>query len=209
LEFDVQTKRKSKVDRGNRTSRESRFSRGQAPGRSDEEIVAEALELINPPSGQRETTRSEVLSTIHRVRTFAQGYHCRQSPSEQKEQLELYLKNLRATKRTFVRVGWQPEGEFLTHLNAEIARIKSAYDFRAKTTPKAGKRWDWVALMATAGARLSIPDQRITLTTGGPWHLLSILFYEAATGKPNCDHVLKYMAVLQDGRAHPEVLRGW
>jgi len=171
--------------------------------------VAEVLKLINPPSGQRQVTRSEVVSKLDHIRVVERGLNRRQSPREQKEQLETYLTNLSATKRTFVRVAWQPEGEFLTHLNAEIERIKSAHAFRVKTMPKAGKRWDWIALMAAAGAYLSLPYNRITLTTGGPWHRLSMLFYEAVTGKPNCDHVLKYMAVLRSGRAYPEALRGW
>jgi hypothetical protein len=106
-------------------------------------------------------------------------------------------------------VAWQPEGEFLTHLNAEIERIKSAHAFRVNTMPKAAKRWDWIALMAAAGAYLSLPDNQLTQTTEGPWHRLSMLFYEAVTGKPDCDHVLKYMAVLRDRRAHPEILKGW
>jgi hypothetical protein len=183
------------------------LSQGKIPRRSDE-IVAEALELVNPPPRQRAATRREIVRKLNRIRVFAQGWNSRQSPGEQKEQLELYRKNLRATKRTYVRVAWQPQGEFLTHLNAEIARIEAAYDFRVKTMPKAGKRWDWIALMATAEACRSMPDEWITLTTEGPWHRLSMLFYEAATGKPDCDHVLKYMAVLRGGGAYPEALSG-
>jgi hypothetical protein len=34
---------------------------------------------------------------------------------------------------------------------------------------------------------------RATLTAHGPWHRLSMLFYEAATGKSNCNKVMYYM----------------
>jgi hypothetical protein len=176
-----------------------------APRRSDEDIVAEALKLINPPSGQRKASRSEILTNLKHVRAWAQAWVRTPSPSEQEEQLERYLKNLRAAKRTRV---WS-NAEFLTHLNDEIARIKSAYDFRVETMPKSGKRWDCIALAASAAGLLSIPDGWETLTEGGPWHCLSMLFYEAVTGEPNCDRVLKYMAVLKSGRAYPEIFRGW
>jgi hypothetical protein len=170
------------------------------PGRSDEEIVMEALEIINPPSDQREATRSEVLTKVELVRLRAQAWLRTPSSSEQKEQLENYLKNLRAAKRTFI-LAWDPDSGFLTHLNAEIARIKSAYDFRINKIPKGARRWDWIAVWATAAASLCLPAERRTLTNGGPWHCLSMLFYEAVTGKPDCDRVLKYMAAW--GHAFP------
>jgi hypothetical protein len=181
-----------------------------APQRSDEEIVAEALELINPPTGQSEATRREIFSNLDRIRVFAQRWNRRQSPSEQKRQLEPYLKNLLATKRTFPRIWCQPKHEeFLTHLNSEIERIESTYDFRVRTRPKASKHWDEIAFRAAAAAGASIPAERLMLTKEGPWHRLSMLFYEAVTGKSDCDHVWKYMTVLRSPCAHPERFRGW
>jgi hypothetical protein len=69
--------------------------------------------------------------------------------------------------------------------------------------PKGAKRWDWIAVWATAAAYLCLPAERITLTKEKPWHCLSMLFYEAVTGEPDRDHVLKYMAVWESGGAFP------
>jgi hypothetical protein len=61
---------------------------GHVPARSDEEIVTAALEIINPPSNQRQATRSEVLTKVQLVRVRAQAWHSRLSPSEQKKAAE-------------------------------------------------------------------------------------------------------------------------
>src|SRR6516165_4195141 len=163
--------------------------------RSDEEIVAEALNALTPPSDKREATRSEVLTLIHSLRRFEQaGLHRQPSAGQRKEQLNTYFNNLRATKRTF----FMGSDEFLTYLDAEIADIKWQHDFQVSRMPKASRPRDWVAIVAAAMAHGLIPEARATLTAGGPWHRLSMLLYEAATGKHDCDKVLKYMAEIKN-----------
>jgi hypothetical protein len=170
-----------------------------APQRSHEEIATEALELINPPFGQREATRNELLSLIQSLLGLDKVVESLRGPpaGRLKDQLQTYLKNLRAAKRTFVRN--LSDDEFLTHLDAEISKTKILYDFQVSRISKGSKPRDQIAIIATGMALHLIPEQRATLTTGGVWHRLSILFYEAATGKPNCDHVLNYMAKIKSG----------
>ena len=165
-------------------------------GRSVEEIVAEALKVIDPPSGKREEIRRELSETMHGLGKVERAGLLRQpSPGKRKERLETYLKNLLATKRTFVR--GESDDEFLKHLDAEIVHIKDLHDYLATQISKGSKPRDAMAQIAAGMACGSLPGPRRTLTTGGPWHHLSMLFYEAATGKPNCDKVLNYMNEIQ------------
>ena len=165
-------------------------------GRSVEEIVAEALKVIDPPSGKREEIRRELSETMHGLGEVERAGLLRQpSPGKCKERLETYLKNLLATKRTFVR--GDSDDEFLKHLDAEIVHINNLHDFFTTRISKGSKPRDAMAHIAAGMACGSLPGPRRTLTTGGPWHHLSMLFYEAATGKPNCDKVLNYMNEIQ------------
>jgi hypothetical protein len=165
-----------------------------ASGRSDEEFVAEALELINPPSDNRDTTRNEVVDSIHNLRVIHRCEFFRQpSPGERKERLKTYLKNLQAAKRTIYR-GFQTKDsdEFLRHLDAEIERIKPLYDYEVSKRGRRSKPRDATAALAASMAQ-GLISGRATLTAHGPWHRLSMLLYEAATGKSNCNKVLYYM----------------
>src|SRR6516164_7411633 len=120
-----------------------------APGRSDEEIVAEALEVINPLSDNRDTTRSDIFSVIDGVR--AVHLYRQPSPGKRKEDLKTYLENLLATKRTFVR-GASDE-ELLKHLDDEIKRIQCLYDHEVRMVGKGSKPPDWTAAVAAGMAK--------------------------------------------------------
>ena len=166
-------------------------------GRSDQEIVADALKAINPPSANREVISTEIVRLIHRIRRIER----KRLPSfgVMKEQLETYLKNLRATKRTF----FKGSPTFLTHLDDEIVQINSLRDVVVGMVKKGSRQWDFIALVATGMAQHLISAEKATLTANGPWHRLSMLFYEAATGKRDQNRVLKYMAEIkrEDQRA--------
>jgi hypothetical protein len=65
----------------------------------NDEIVAEALTLINPPDDQREACRAKVASRISLIQEYAQGLRPRPTPRQVREQLARYLRTLQATKK--------------------------------------------------------------------------------------------------------------
>jgi hypothetical protein len=73
--------------------------------RSNDETVAEALSLIDPPDDQREACRANVASRISLIQQYAQRFRLRPTPRQLKEQLAHCLRTLRATKASFARRG--------------------------------------------------------------------------------------------------------
>jgi hypothetical protein len=184
--------------------------RARQQGRSrDDEIVDEALEVINPPANNREECSAEVARYIRGQRRYAQKPHM-PPQGEAKKQLETYLKHLRAAKRSFVR--WIPRvsDEFLMQLDAEIEQIRQYYKIYCRSVPHGSKQRDRIAQAAVECAlMLLLPGERLRdwarlpLTTGGAWHRLSVLLYEAATGKPDRHHVLNYMRKFKNSPVFP------
>ncbi len=162
----------------------------------DAEIVAEILTLLKPPADRREATRIKVLKDIGWLKAYTRKARGLPSPSSGrfKQQSADYLKNLRATKRTFVRwPSWTEEQErkrFLASLDREIDRVKDKHD--DISVGKGHRPLDQVARAATErAAEYFSPEQR-KLTANGPWHRLAVLFYRIATGEDrDLMHVLR------------------
>jgi hypothetical protein len=162
----------------------------------DKEIVDEALEVIKPPADKRDAMRTEVVDRINSLQYDVQNLSLRGSHGEFTRKLATYLKNLRATKRTYVSYPRWPDTEhekFLAQLAAEIERVNRYHEVFSSSMRHASRPRDTIAETAVFHAWRLLPSRRRTLTTSGPLHRISALFYEAATGKPNCRHLLKYM----------------
>jgi hypothetical protein len=168
--------------------------RAPQQGRSRDEIVREALEVIKPPADQREAIRAKVLKDIDWLQAFAQGQSRRPAAGEFKERLADYLNALHVAKRKSVRSpSWTEEQErkqFLAILDREIERVAIRHD--DLLVKKGARPLDRIARVATErAAEYFLPEQR-TLTGNGPWHRLAVLFYQAATGKAgDLMHVLR------------------
>jgi hypothetical protein len=182
--------------------------------RSDEEIMADALRLINPPDDEREACRANVASGISSIRQYARKLKKRPQPTarEVKAQLARYLRTLQATKESFVYLPWRyGSKDFLVQLDAEIEQVKA--DYEAYRVPPGGKRPNLIARAAVQFAtELLRPeayhrpgrDSRPPLTNEGPWQQLSTLFYEAAGNNPDSAQVWTYMRDIKDAKTLPK-----
>jgi hypothetical protein len=185
--------------------------------RSNDEIMAAALTLIDPPDDQREACRANVASRISLIQQFAEGLPRRPTPRQVKEQLASYLQTLQATKTRFGRLLWryrERDKDFLVELNAEIEQIEA--DHEAYRVPPGSKQPDLIAKAAVQCAtELLRPeayhrlgrDSRPPLTNDGPWHQLSNLFYEVAGGDPGSDQVWTYMREIKSAKKLPRRMR--
>jgi hypothetical protein len=183
--------------------------------RSDDEIMAEALTLINPPDEQREACRAKIASQISLIQHYARGLKLQPTRRQFKEKLARYLRTLHATEASFVYRRWRYRNkDFLVQLNAEIEQVKA--DYEAYTVPPGGKRPDLIAMAAVQCAtELLRPeayhrpgrDSRPPLTIDGPWHQLSKLFYEVAGGDSDSDHVLTHMRNIKEAEKLPRLMR--
>jgi hypothetical protein len=185
--------------------------------RSNDETVAEALTLIDPPDDQREACRAEVASRISLIQQFAEGLPRRPTRRQVKEQLARYLGTLHATKASFGRLPLRyrdRDKDFLVKLNAEIEQIEA--DHEAYRVPPGSKPPDLIAKAAVQCAtELLHPEayhrlgrgSRPPLTNDGPWHQLSNLFYEVAGGDPDSDQVWTYMREIQSAKKLPRRMR--
>ncbi len=165
--------------------------------RTRDDLVAAALEVIKPPADQREAVRAKLRKDIDWLREFAKAGRP-PTPGRFKQQLADYLKALHLTRRKHVRwPSWvqhekQERKQLLEILDREIERVEIRRD---DVSVKEGARpLDRIARVATerAAEYFLLLEQR-TLTATKPWHRLSVLFYEAATGEPGRDlvHVLR------------------
>jgi hypothetical protein len=187
----------------------------QGERRSNDEIVAKALTLINPPDDQREACRAKVACRISLIQQYAQGLRLRPTPRQLREQLARYLLTLQATKTSFDRLPWRyRDKDFLVQLNAEIEQIKA--DHEAYRVPPGSKPRDLIAMAAVqCAAELLRPEtyhrpgreSRPPLTNNGLWHQLSKLFYQVAGGDPDSDHVWTYMRRIKSAETLPRLMR--
>ena len=189
----------------------------QGERRSNDEIVAKALTLINPPDHQREACGANVASRISLIKKYAKGLRLRPGPRQLKEQLARYLRTLRTTKANFGRLPWRyryRDKDFLVQLNAEIEQIEA--DHQAYRVPPGSKRRDLIAMAAVQiAAELLRPetyhrpgrDSRPPLTIDGPWHQLCKLFYKVAGGGPDSDRVWTYMRAIKSAKTLPRRMR--
>jgi uncharacterized protein YdbL (DUF1318 family) len=187
----------------------------------DAEIVDKMLALLKPPADQRERIRAKVLDHISSLQrhelAITIGYVL--SPGRVREKLDDYLKALRQAARNHsiaVRLStgfeWDSQLDFGERLDAQINHIKTLRD---SIKVKQGRRP--VDLTAEAAVQCALSylcpqwyrkpiEQWPPVTPGKPWHQLSKLLYEAASGRSDGDKVLNYMGKLKDRRKKGKVL---
>ena len=168
--------------------------RAPQQGRSRDEIVSEALKVINPPADQLEALRAKLLYLVNRLprlrQTTAQR---REQTKHRREQLQRYRNHLLAARRARPDLLELSE-DFAAALDAEI-------DLVQRYKPPHGKRpRDRIAEAAVIRAADFLSPERRTLTDGGDWHLLAVLLYESASGQPDRDHVLRYCREMKHGK---------
>ncbi len=175
--------------------------RAPQQARTRDQIVDATLAVIAPPADQLEAIRAKVVEHIGALQRFAEA----DIPhGEFKKRLAEYLRNLRASKRTFVHLpyfwdySWPKHKQFLTQLDAEIERIQREHD-QIKVT-KGSKRRDPIADLSVQYAMAllarELPPTRWCFSerlTWKAWHQVTALLYEAVTGKPDSEHLLKYV----------------
>jgi hypothetical protein len=190
------------------------------------EIAADKiLTLLKPPADQREPIRAKVLMHIGKLqgheRWNALGY--RLPPGRLKVWLDDYLKVLRQAarqQRMFVplRLSTGKEYEygaqldFRDQLDAQIDHVRTFRD-----SIKVNRADRPVDLTAEGAVQCALSylcpqwyrkpiEQWPPVTAGKPWHQLSKLLYEAASGRSDSDKVLNYMRKLKDMRKKGKVL---
>jgi hypothetical protein len=165
-----------------------------APGRDrDEEIVAEMLEVLAPAAGRRAALARKLRRCVEEMRKAAAFWSptpaSKREDRETTRQWQRYRTRLLAVKRYRPERG-KLDDEFLAALDGEIKRVNEYIGPGRK--PR-----DMVAELAVGDAWELLPPAQRTLTVGKAWHTLSMLLYEAGTGKSNSDHVLKYMTEMK------------
>jgi hypothetical protein len=178
-----------------------------------DEILADAVKLINPPKDSVEAFRAQLKARIDVARRYHQETANMPPPGEMKDRAKAYLTALLAAKkraRSFhgpahsTRI--YPWDNFLAELDREIMWVEPTAT--GLVVPHGSQQRDTVADLAAFMARdLIDPDpyrhpenrgkdlpaidcpwrQRPTLTDSGPWLKLATLIYEGATGEYNCD----------------------
>jgi len=169
-------------------------------GRTRDEIVREALEVIKPPAEQRDAVRAQLISCVDAMPKLVVPALRRWTAREPRmKQLRRYLKYLLATRQACLG-----GAEFLAALDAEIERVQQRCDKRYGKKPR-----DHVAEVAALYANDLLKPRRRTLTPSGHWITLTMLFYEAATGRAERDHVEKYCRELKHGKIarFPSILK--
>jgi hypothetical protein len=165
-----------------------------APSRSrrDAEIVAAMLDVLRPAARERAEVTRKLRICVEAMREEAARWASnRKKRQEATRQLRRYRTRLRAVTRH--RPDWwgkldEPDEAFLAALDGEIKRVKQYIG--------PGKRpLDVVAIFVVMETWKLLPPARRTLTNGGTWHKLSLLLYEAATGKSESGKLLNYMAM--------------
>jgi hypothetical protein len=161
------------------------------------EWVEWALDIIGPPPEQREAVRRDVTSFIETL-PHTVPYVLRKARGVPTKQLQSYRKRL-TTMRRACDDGAPASEEFVQALEGEIDLVQELLRGRHGHRPR-----DRIAEWAVAYAAKLLAPERRKLTNGGPWHDLAMLFYEAATGKADRDHVLNYM---REMKSHGKIFR--
>jgi hypothetical protein len=162
--------------------------------RSWDEFADAALAIIKPSAEQREAIRAKLAKDIALLRDYAQALQ--RAPIPSKTRLDDYLKALRATKRkhsdwpSWTQEEQKQRRQFLALIDYEIDRVASEYDYVSVIGHRRPNRIAFAA--CERAAEYLKPEQR-TLTGNGPWHLVTKLLYESATGEAGRDlmHVLR------------------
>jgi hypothetical protein len=166
--------------------------------------IERALAIIKPPAEQREAMRSRLDGYLERLshilpepvaRIVLEDLGAKYSPSgETPKRLRRFAKCLAAMRDACPR--WANQ-ELIRALDAQIDQVQQELSSRRGHKPR-----DHIAVHAVLYAAGCLTAERLTLTGGGDWHLLSMLLYEARTGEPDRDHVLNYMRKMKLRRRH-------
>jgi hypothetical protein len=164
-----------------------------APSRTRrDEIVAEMLLRINPPADQHEAVRDKLrryVAVMPQKMPELQRTRARQR-SETTERLKRYHQWLLTKRRQLAQ--HEPRSEtYVAALDAEIEQVQRQRRERIGHRPR-----DQAAEVAVLLAAKLLEPERHTLTVGGDWHRLSMLFMEAATGEYNAERVKHYMELM-------------
>jgi hypothetical protein len=165
-----------------------------APGRDrDDELVTAMLAVLKPKVAERAAIARELRRCVEQMRksaaSFGPSSDMVRRQNEVKRQVRRYRTHLLAVKRSLKRYrpeGWGGDEAFLAALDEQIERLNGYFDPGKK--PR-----DLVAEIAVMDAWNLLPRGQRTLTNGGAWHRLSLLLYEAATGKSESGKLLNYM----------------
>jgi hypothetical protein len=164
-----------------------------------ESLVERALEIIEPPADQREHVRATLVRFFGPIGTKLQQRRSREKEEEKAASaaatkgLKSYHQWLLTKQRRLARHRWRSE-KYVAELEAEIERVRQRRGKYHGHKPR-----DRVAQDAVILAAGFLPPEQQTLTDGRRWHLLSMLFYEVATGEPNAERVKYYMEKMKQG----------
>jgi hypothetical protein len=162
--------------------------RAPTPRRPLDEIVTEAVELLEPPAIALDEWRGKITDAIERVGNRESFWVDGGEPlrASDFEKLDEHAAAVRAARATALRLRkCFGSAEFLAHLDEELARIKFTKAAFYLHRPKGKKRADHHASQAVDEALdlLVACQKKPTQYPGGAWHKLSLLLYEAATGR--------------------------
>jgi hypothetical protein len=181
--------------------------------RSLDEIVVEALKVIDPPLKSCDEWRAKVVDRIRRVQIRSRIVRAR----ELKKSVDDYDKALRVTREKAFAFVLFPSKELLERLDDEIAMIARFRQLSFAPPPlsskplkkikKKGKKpRDLDAEIAVRAAHDLIADcpwkKKPSLYVEGAWHRLSMLFYEARTGVADKD-IMHYLRNWEPPRPQP------
>jgi hypothetical protein len=192
-----------------------------------DEILTEAVKLINPRKDNVEAFRAQLKVRIDMARQIHEETANMPPPGEMKARAEAYLTALHAAKKRARAFHGPPAhstsqiypwDNFLAELDREIMWVEPTAT--GLVVPHGSQQRDTVADLAAFMARdLIDPDpyrhpenrgkdlpaidcpwrQRAKLTDGGPWLKLATLIYEGATGEYNRD-MMKYCREVDEPR---------
>jgi hypothetical protein len=178
----------------------------RVPSQVDQEsYVGRALAIIEPPADQREDVRARLVRFFGPMGTKLQQRRSREKAEEKAasaaatKELKSYHQWLLAKQRHLAKHRRGSE-EYVAALEAEIERVRQRRGKYRGHRPR-----DRVAQDAVVLAQGFLPPEQQTLTDGGRWHLLSMLFYEIITGEPNNAERVKYY--MERMKSHGEIFR--
>jgi hypothetical protein len=163
-----------------------------------DEIIRNAVAVINPPTASKEACYARVDYCISDL-IFAQGLLPKGTPATERDTVREYLQALHKTRKLMLALvptlcAIRGIGGGVDRLGVLDGWIREAEIWHSRIIVRHGSRqWDSVAeWSALVGHHLLVHDecswrQKATLTDGGPWLRLSSLLYEAATGKYDRD----------------------
>jgi hypothetical protein len=175
-----------------------------APSRTRcDEIVAEMLEVLNPAPGEYAAVALNVRRFVEMMREnetcWGLSSDSKQQKKKQARQLKSYRTRLLAVKR-YRPDCWGLDDEFLAALDEQIKRVNEQIGPGKK--PR-----DLVAEVAVRYAWTLLPRSKRKQTEGGAFHRLSLLLYEAGTGKSESGKLLNYMAEMMPAKRMSDLLR--